>query len=64
MEKIWNTLGFIFSRFGFIDAIDIILLAVLIFYFIKFIRERRASKLAIGVVFVFVLLLFSEIFNM
>jgi diadenylate cyclase len=64
LEKIWNTLGFIFSRFGFIDAIDIILMAVLIFYFIKFIRERRASKLAIGVVFVFVLLLFSEIFNM
>ena len=64
LEKVWNALGFIFSRFGFIDAIDIIVVAVLIFYFIKFIRERRASKLAIGVVFVFVLLLFSEVFNM
>ena len=64
LEKIWNTLTYIFKRFELIDAIDIALVAILMFYFVKFIRERRASKLALGVVFVFILLLFSEVFDM
>ena len=63
-EKIFNTLAFIFKRFSFVDVIDIFLVTVLIYYFIKFIRERRASKLAIGLGFVFVLLLLSEVFDM
>lgn len=64
LERIWNALSFIFKRFGLADAIDIVLVAVLIYYFVKFIRERRAGKLAAGVLCVFGLLLFSEIFDM
>ena len=64
MEKFLNTLSFILKRFEFADVIDIFLVSVIIFYFIKFIRERRANKLAIGVVLVMVLLLFSELFDM
>ena len=64
LEKIWKALSFIFKRFGLADAIDIVLVAVLIYYFVKFIRERRAGKLAVGVVCVFGLLLLSELFNM
>lgn len=64
LEKIWNSVSFVFKHFGFVDAIDIVLVAVLIYYLVKFIRERRASKLAFGVVFVFALLLLSEVFEM
>ncbi len=64
MEKFWKTLTFLAAQFELIDFIDIFLVWVLIFYFIKFIRDRRASKLAIGVGFVFGLLLLSEVFEM
>ncbi len=64
MEKFWNTLSFILKRFEFVDAIDIFLVSVIIFYFIKFIRERRANKLAFGVVLVLMLLFFSELLDM
>ena len=64
LEKIWNTLSFVLKQIGLVDAIDIVLVAVLISYLVKFIRERRASKLALGVACIFVLLFVSEIFDM
>jgi diadenylate cyclase len=64
LEKFWKTLAFLLAQFDLIDFIDIILVSVLFFYFVKFIRDRRASKLAIGVCFFFVLLLLSEVFEM
>lgn len=47
-----------------IDLIDILLVSIVIYYVIKFIRDRRASKLAIGVCIIFGLLLLSEIFEL
>ena len=44
--------------------LDILLVSVIIFYIVKFIRERRASKLAIGVVIVIGVLIVSEILEM
>lgn len=64
LEKLFNCLSFIFKRFTVMDALDIVLVTVLLYYLIHFIRERRAGKLAIGVVIVLGLLLFSEIFHM
>ncbi|MBQ8496883.1 MAG: diadenylate cyclase CdaA [Clostridia bacterium] len=64
MEKFWKTVTFLIAQFDMVDFFDIALVAVLIFYFVKFIRDRRASKLAIGVGFVFGLLLLSEVFEM
>ena len=64
MDKFWKTLTFLLAQFEIIDLIDILLVAVLIYYFVKFIRDRRASKLAIGVCFVMALLLLSEVFEM
>lgn len=45
------------------DAIDIALVAILLFYVYKFIRERRAGKLAVGVFFLIALQLFSSALN-
>ena len=64
MEKIFNNIKFLIGQFRFIDVIDIILVSIIIFYIVKFIRERRASKLAIGVVIVLGFLIISKIFEM
>ncbi|MGM9646717.1 MAG: diadenylate cyclase CdaA [Eubacteriales bacterium] len=47
----------LFQMMDLIDLIDILLTSVIFYYAIKFIRERRAGKLAIGIV----LLIFLEI---
>jgi diadenylate cyclase len=64
LEKIFNNIKFLIGQFRFIDIIDIILVSIIIFYIVKFIRERRASKLAIGVVIVLGFLIISKIFEM
>ncbi len=64
MSTIVNNIKFLAQAFRFIDIIDILLVSLIIYAIIKFIRERRASKLAIGVVFILVLLIVAEIFEM
>jgi diadenylate cyclase len=64
LEKLFNNIKYLFQEFGLIDVLDILLVSVIIFYIVKFIRERRASKLAIGVVIVIGVLIVSEILEM
>ena len=47
-----------------IDIIDITIVSILIYYFYKFIRDRRAGKLALGVLLFFALLFISGIAKM
>ena len=49
---------------GIIDIIDILLVALLFYYTFKFVRDRRAGKLMVGVVFLVLLLLISEVAQM
>lgn len=48
----------------FFDVVDIAIVSVVFYYIFKFVRDRRAGKLAIGIMFVIVLLLVSDLFNM
>ena len=64
MEKLFNNIKYLLQVFSFVDVIDILLVSVIIYYIVKFIRERRASKLATGICFVLALLIVSEIFEM
>ncbi len=64
MEELFNNIKFLIGEFRFIDVIDIFLVSVIIYYIVKFIRERRASKLAVGVVIVLSVLIVSLIFEM
>ncbi len=64
MTKLFNNIKYLIQEFRFIDIIDIILVSLIIYAIIKFIRERRASKLAIGVVIVLGMLLVSLVFEM
>jgi len=64
LEKLFNAMIYLFKNAELADLIDIALVTVLIYYFIKFIRGRRAGKLAIGVGCVIVLLFVSDLFDM
>ncbi len=47
-----------------IDYIDIACVSILLYYLFKFIRDRRAGKLAIGVVLLFVIQLIGSVMDM
>ncbi len=57
---IWQQL----TDMGFTDILDIALLSIILFYAYGFIRERRAGKLALGIVLLFIIMVLSDIFNM
>ncbi len=60
ITDIWQ----IIKNITFVDVVDIAFVSVLLYYLYRFIRERRAGKLAIGVVILFVLQLISNILDM
>lgn len=57
---ILNQLGSV----GIADVFDIIIVAFVFYYLFRFVRERRAGKLAIGVLLILVMLFISELANM
>ncbi|MBE6610946.1 MAG: TIGR00159 family protein [Ruminococcaceae bacterium] len=59
-SAIWN----IFTDITLIDIIDIAIVACVFYYVYKFIRERRAGKLAVGILILLLIMLFSELFEM
>lgn len=48
----------------FVDVVDIVLAAVILYYVYRFITERRAGRLALGVVFLFALFMVSSVLDM
>lgn len=52
------------SDFGLNDIFDIIIVAVLIYFIIKFAIERRAGRLALGIVLLLVLRFLGELFSL
>lgn len=54
----------IIKNITFVDVIDIAAVSVLFYFMYKFIRERRAGKLALGVVLLFALQVVSSIADM
>jgi len=54
----------ILKSISFPDIIDIIGVAVLLYYVYRFIRDRRAGKLALGVGFIVIFLLLSDLFEL
>lgn len=54
----------VIAEMKLVDFIDIIMLSIILFYVYKFIRQRRAVRLARGVLILTGVLLLSVIFNM
>ena len=59
-EYVWNQL----KGIGVKDVIDILLVALAFYYIFKFVRDRRAGKLLIGIVILVILLLVSSLLEM
>lgn len=67
MDFILSLVEFIISRITaitFFDVLDIAIVSVVFYYIFKFVKDRRAGKLAVGVFFIIILLLLSDVFNM
>ena len=60
LESILRTI----KNIELIDYIDIACVSILLYYLFKFIRDRRAGKLAIGVLLLFVIQLISSVMDM
>ncbi len=50
LKTFFTKIGIQFINIGWVDLADIIILSALLFYVYRFVRERRAGKLAIGLV--------------
>jgi diadenylate cyclase len=62
-----NSLEYIKNTFETIrinDVIDIVIVSVIIYYAVKFIKDKRAAKLLIGISFLFAVSLLSDVFDM
>ena len=62
LEYIRNTILSIKLRWN--DVIDIIIVSVIIYYAVKFIRDKRAAKLLIGISFLFAVYFISDVSQM
>ena len=60
MTFIWQQL----MDIRFIDILDIALVSVMLFFAFRFIRERRAGKLALGIVLLFLIMIVSDALKM
>lgn len=47
-----------------IDVVDILIVAFILYYTMKFVRDRRAGKLLMGILFLLVLLVLSDLLQM
>ncbi len=67
MEYVRNAFTYVWSivsTMNIVDFVDIAIVAFLFYYIYKFIRERRAGKLAAGILIILLVLLVSEILEM
>ena len=67
MEYIMTTLSYLWNiirSITIIDIIDIAIVAFVFYYVYKFIRERRAGKLAAGILILLLVLLLSDVLKM
>ncbi len=53
-----------FTQIGLIDILDILLLTVVFYYIYRFVRDRRAGKLAVGLLLVIGVMVVSTVFEM
>ena len=63
--KFSDAVKYIFGQFrGFTDVLDIVLLATVFFFVIMFIRSRRASKVALGVILCIAAVIFCNLLDL
>ena len=64
LSDIWEGFCHSIATISFIDVIDVIVAAVILYFIYRFITERRAGRLALGVVFLLALFMISTLLDM
>lgn len=64
IKEIFNTVLHIIQTISLVDVFDILIVSIILYYVYKFIRDKRAGKLAVGVVFMIAFLAISELIGM
>ncbi len=64
LKTFFAKIGIQFINIGWVDIADIVILATLLYYVYRFVRERRAGKLAIGLAFLVVVYAFTSLLEM
>ncbi len=64
LSDFWDSFVRNIKAASLLDVIDIICVAFLLYYGYKFIRDRRAGKLALGVAFIILFLILSDLLEM
>ncbi len=63
-DNFLSNVGETFKQISFVDVIDILCVAVILYFVYKFVKDRRAGKLALGVILIIVLLLITELIEL
>ena len=64
VKELWYYIVNQLSTVSFLDIVDIVLVTVIFFYAIRFMRARRAGKLALGIVLLTAMLVLSEVLGL
>ncbi len=64
IRELWSYFSSVVRAIGVMDILDIIIVSVLLYYLVRFIQQRRAGRLAIGVLVLLFMLIISTILNM
>ena len=64
LSQLFANLGRQLSLMEWTDILDILLLTLVLYYVYRFIRDRRAGKLAVGVLVVLAVLVLSEVLEL
>ena len=63
-DNFLSNVGETFKQISFVDIVDILCVAVILYFVYKFVKDRRAGKLALGVILIIVLLLITELIEL
>ncbi len=64
LSNAWTYIVNQVTAISLFDVLDIAIVSVIFYYLLKFVRERRAGKLALGIVLIIITLFLSDLFNM
>lgn len=60
LKSVFDNILQTFSMIGFVDIVDIVCVAVVLYFAYKFVKDRRAGRLALGVLLIVAILLVAE----
>ena len=64
LQNMYTYLSSQIKSIGVTDVVDILIVAIVLYYIFRFVQDRRASKLTVGLVLLFILYLISDLLSL